>query len=239
MIEKNHDGEKDAEKHEKESTVLKKEKGELEKIGNEYKQHILKLENEIVIIETETEAKEKKIRTISHEYKILETKLSVLKDEKEVLDAQVKSFEIKVQFEENDPNNCETVLTSLSLEEELNACNVDIVKTFKCKKCEQKFCSKSDLKKHVDNVHVMEEKFILASLEGMVASQTAKIATSINKLTEKEYSDKRKPCLCKSFCMINHWKQNYKKAYSSTAIAKFAEIKTSKSENGEVEVVSE
>ena len=35
LIEKNHDSEKDAQKHEKESTVLKKEKGELEKIGNE------------------------------------------------------------------------------------------------------------------------------------------------------------------------------------------------------------
>ena len=60
------------------------------------KQHILKLLNEIVIIETETEAKEKKIRTIKHEYNILETKLSALKNGKEVLDAQVKSFEIKV-----------------------------------------------------------------------------------------------------------------------------------------------
>ena len=81
----------------------------------------------------------------------------------------------------------------------------------------------------------MEEKFRLSSLEESIASQTAKIATSINKLTEKEYFDKRKPCKCISFCLINHWKHNFKKAYSSTAIAMFAEIKISESEKGEIE----
>ena len=85
------------------------------------------------------------------------------------------------------------------------------------------------------DVHIEEEKMKLSQIETNIAFQTAIIATSINKLMDKEYSDRRKQCKCKRFCRINHWKHNISKAYSSIVIVKFAEIKNTELENGEVE----
>ena len=123
-----------------------------------------------------------------------------------------------------------------SLKDELEDFPINnvLLTVFKCKTCGYEFSSKTDLKQHMEDVHIYEQRLKLEKLQTTIAHQTGNMAATINDLMKQEISKMKEPCFCKKFCNINHLKHNWKKVLSSEIIKKFVEIKHRGRENGEV-----
>ena len=50
----------------------------------------------------------------------------------------------------------------------------------------------------------------LLELQAKISVQKMKIAMSMNRLKKDEMNQKRKPCKCKRYCKVNHFRHNWK-----------------------------
>ena len=187
---------------------------------------------------SEIDVLEKEIAKLHTTNSEKQTTLDKIEEEKNELIGKIVTLETKIENSETKEPNYVEHLTARSLEEELSVCGADILTAFQCKHCDSNFLSKETLKNHVKEVHVQEAKMNMIKVERKIAFQTKMLATSVNNLVKKEFSEIQKPCTCRNFCRISHLKHNWNRSVGNQIIAKFAEIKNCESENGEAYYIS-
>ena len=77
---------------------------------------------------------------------------------------------------------------------------------------------------HTRNLHIPEWQRTLLILKVKTSSQEVKVATSLKKLKENETALEKKPCKCKRFCKIMHFRHNWNLKASSSFSTKFGKI---------------
>ena len=159
--------------------------------------------------------KEKLLEEVSEENVITQEKLKILEESKtELLEDMDK---IKAQFADG-----------ASLSEELN-----LARTFVCKRCEKRFENKSELKMHLRNIHDLEQwKLKLLNKEKTVIGLKFKISSGLYKLKEKEAKTKY-VCQCKGFCRLKHKIYNWIKPVSDKIASKSRDILEKKNDDEE------
>ena len=172
----------------------------------EKQEEIETLRFEINQLEAENKLKGRLLEEVSEENVITQEKLKILEESKtELLEDMDK---IKAQFADG-----------ASLSEELN-----LARTFVCKRCEKRFENKSELKMHLRNIHDLEEwKLKLLNKEKTVIGLKFKISSGLNKLKEKEAKTKY-VCQCKGFCRLKHKIYNWMKPVSNKIASKSRDI---------------
>lgn len=174
-----------------------------------------KVKDEIMDIKNINYEKEEMLRKIKKECEELEIKLENAKDE--------NTNEGAKQHDETEED--ENKSTSKSLEEELGSCG--LTNKFKCKYCDYRMVSRTNLHNHIVTVHKEGELFKLANAEQKLLQQTAYFTATIHELMKKEISEVKQPCYCKGFCVISHQKHNWRKPVGDTFVKKFLGFKTS------------
>ena len=176
------------------------------------------LEKEVVKIQMSNAEKETILEKLEGEKKDLLDKILTLETENESI-----KTENQIKSDIKNP-------TTKSLEEELNACGVNILSTFKCKFCDNKFLSKDTLQKHVTEVHKTENlRKEVAILERQIVNQRINLKNKILYLREKELGQTVQ-CKCRSFCRIFHFKHSWIKSYSRKFEAKLDVLNNSTQE---------
>ena len=200
--------------HEKKSKQLEERNKE-----KEIMTEIKVLEEEVNKLQESNATKEEALRQIEEDNKVLQDEMKVLKDKKNIVT----------------PDEIVEFGTVKSLKDELEDCPINdmLLTVFQCTTCGKEFPSKTDLKHHMEGVHVHEARLKLEQLQKTVENQMVNLGAIINGLLKQEISELKEPCTCKKYCNINHLKHNWKKMVSSEIIEKFVEIKNRGRENGE------
>ena len=214
---------------------LETEKRRTEALENEKKSKLLKETNKEKEIMEEIKVLEDEVNKLQESNKTKEEALQQIEEEKKVLEDEMQFLKDKNKFDTPRNDEIGQVGTFRSLKDELEDCPINniLLTVFQCKTCCKEFPSKTNLKHHMEGVHVSEARLKLEQLEKAVANQTGNLAATINDLMKQEISRLKEPCNCKKFCNISHLKHNWKKMSSSEIIKNFVEIKNRKRENGE------
>ena len=125
----------------------------------------------------------KEIEQLQRENEDKETILKSFNDEKDDLQNNVKTLEVKIIELKKEKNENENVLSVSEELEQLS--NSKFLKPFKCNKCEQTFDSRSDLRGHIINKHEKEEwRIRVQNIERKLSNQKLNIVSNLYKLKE-------------------------------------------------------
>ena len=161
----------------------------------------------------------KEIEQLQRENEDKETILKSFNDEKDDLQNNVKTLEVKIIELKKEKNENENVLSVSEELEQLS--NSKFLKPFKCNKCEQTFDSRSDLRGHIINKHEKEEwRIRVQNIERKLSNQKLNIISNLYKLKEIEIKESHR-CRCRGFCRINHSKYNWSKSKTDEMVSNF------------------
>ena len=182
---------------------------EKEKLENE----ISSLVEEIEKIQVENGKKEILVKDISEENKMLIEKMNFLEESNQNLLQQNQL--------DNEKDETKSLKDKLGLPDEKFVSEDSL----KCKNCEENFSNKNDLKRHNKEFHVFEMRIKMMELEKKTSFQKTYLATSLVNWKQLEASEKRKPCVCRGVCRINHTKYNWTLSRCDEFYSKLQEMK--------------
>lgn len=185
------------------------------------------LEKEVMEIQKQNNSKEDNLKEMMTEMKILEDKLSSLKEKKtEDKNFQTDTFEHKeVNLQTDalmvDEKNLQTdEKDEMQLFVETNTVGIQ------CDPCGDSFVETSNINNHLQNNHEdlkTKMKILKAELESKLNLQRMKIASDILLIKEKEHSESE-ICTCRSYCRIFHKKHNWKRSASQNIVKKLKNL---------------
>ena len=172
-------------------------------------QEVIKLKEDIRMLELENETKEMNLKEINEENKLLLDKIDCLEE-----------FNVKMLVTEKEVSQSDDCK---SLEDELSHCDSYLLSgdSFPCDECGKTFPSRDVVRKHMKQKHASKFRLTLMKLEAKLSTQKMNLAVSLSKLKVKEDVEKKKPCHCKRFCYITHLLHTWKSVASSSINSRF------------------
>jgi DNA repair exonuclease SbcCD ATPase subunit len=177
---------------------------------------------------------EEEIKNLMKTNQEKEVLIKQLVKDKEGLDDEVLALQVETKDSDRNTSEASDETRSFqSLADELNLCgiiNLEVTK-FNCRYCDNTFGSKTQLKMHIDSIHIKEAAIKLSRMEEKLFNQAVIFASSVKGLIKKEIFETKEPCTCKGFCTISHLKHNWRKSPSDELLKKFEEIRKVEREN--------